>query len=304
MNEYNFKGIIFEGAGPAGLGHVGVIKVLGEHQILDNLTHFVGSSSGSFAAMSLACGASVEYIEKEMMDLNFSDLLENSKCILKHVNRMRKEYGWYSADGLEAYAGKILNHLSGKADLTFGEAFERFGTFLEITITDLNTGNIIYASHLNHPEMEIKVAIRRSASIPLFFACDTEKVMSGIKHYYADGGTINNYPIKRLDTYLDRDQVIGSKLMTSSELKMNDEMLFPKGPKNFIEFSRVIYAILRNQALKIHIEENDWKRTIAVDIGEISSLNFNLSEDEKNFLIKQGRNAAIKFLSKFNQEDA
>ncbi len=58
--------------------------------------------------------------------------------------------------------------------------------------------------------------------------------------------------------------------------------------------------MLRNHALKIHIDESDWKRTTRVDVGTISATDFNLTEDEKVFLLKRGRKGTLESLHNYN----
>jgi hypothetical protein len=53
---------------------------------------------------------------------------------------------------------------------------------------------------------------------------------------------------------------------------------------------------MRNQALKIHVDESDWKRTVKIDVKDMSSTNFNLGNEDKQFLIEQGISASKQFL--------
>jgi hypothetical protein len=60
---------------------------------------------------------------------------------------------------------------------------------------------------------------------------------------------------------------------------------------------------LRDQALRLHVSEGDWDRTIPVDVGTISSVDFNLTSDDKNFLISRGQEAAKAFLERMKKKE-
>jgi len=102
--------------------------------------------------------------------------------------------------------------------------------------------------------------------------------------------------IQKLYEYLPKEQVFGVKLMSSLEIarKRRPTKIVPN---NLLDFTSCLIDMLYDQALRIHIRKDDWSRSIIVDIMEISSRNFNLTDKEKQFLLDQGYNAAEKFFS-------
>lgn len=306
------RGICLEGGGSTGVAHLGSLEILDNHDILPQLTHFIGSSAGSFVAAVLACRATIAFMRKILFDKDFEQLLDTSNCIAGDVWRLYRHFGYYKGDALEEWLGSILKELTGSAEITFEEVYTRFHSFLEVTVTDLFTGTE-YINYLNNPKMMVKKALRRSASLPFVFKSDSEYldttfvrndqlVTAKRRHYYVDGGLLDNYPIHRLYQYLPKESVIGIKLMSSHELH---EISYPgiddssEPPANIVDFTRVITSILRNQALRLHVEEDDWERTIKIDVGTIASTDFKLSDDDKEFLIDSGRTAAKKFLNEY-----
>lgn len=312
--NYQFKGMIFEGGGPAGVAHVGAIRVFEEKGILDQINYFVGSSAGAIAAGSLACGANVSTLEDILFNTDFNKFKDDSTCVCKDIYRFIKHYGWFKGDVIEAWFQDVAERLTGNPKITFKEVYQRYGNYLGVTVTDVNNGKTLYLDHLNSPDMPLSLAIKRSSIMPLFFKADKEvlptrivhdgKVKTkNITHYYTDGGLLNNYPIQALDQVLDKSEVIGFKLMSSKELSeinnahMTDDS---NAPKHVVEYIMMLYTILRNQALKIHINDDDWQRTVKIDVGTISATDFDLSDTDKYFLIDQGKMAAEKFLADCN----
>lgn len=310
--NYPFKGMIFEGGGPAGIAHLGAIKVFEERNIIKRVKYFVGSSAGSIIAGVLACNATYEQLYKIMYDTNFSKFKDDSFGVIRDITRLIKNFGWYKGDELEKWIGDSLNAVVGNRDITFREVYEKYGNKLIITVTDINLGKTIYLSYENNPDMLIRKAIKRSSLIPVIFKADKEEqlteilennevVMKNIKHIFIDGGVLNNYPINVLDDILNLEEVVGFKLMSTEELEKIKipNLVSPNSPDNIIAYMMILFNIVRNQALKIHVHENDWKRSVKIDVGTISSTDFDISNEEKTYLINQGYIAAQKYLDDY-----
>jgi len=305
----NIRGICLEGGGSTGIAHVGALEVLEDTGILENITHFVGSSAGSIAAAVLSCGADADYMRKILVEKNFTHLLDSSPCLLVDFVRLTKSFGYYKGDALKSWLGTVLKELTGSPDVTFAEAHAQFGTFLEVTVTDLTMGTV-YISHLTHPDMMIRTAVHRSSCMPFVFKSpsdildtkfvkDDKIITEKKRHFYIDGGLLDNYPIHRLYEHLPKEECVGLKLMTSNslyELENPEISEFADPPSNIVEFIKIVTTMVRNQALKLHVEEEDWVRTVKIDVGTMSSTDFELSDEDKEFLFNQGKEAAKKYI--------
>ncbi|MEX0598851.1 MAG: patatin-like phospholipase family protein [Candidatus Paceibacterota bacterium] len=314
VKKYPFKGMVFEGGGSLGVAHVGGVKVFSDLGILDQIEYFVGSSAGAIIATMLACRANPDNLAGILMSTDFNKFKDDSYGIIRDSSRFMLNFGWYKGDALESWYGQILKDLTGSAHITFKEAFTKYNTHLTITVTDVNLGKTLYLNHNSSPDMMIKRAIRRSSIMPLLFRADNEimdtKIFENggvrvekIKHFFTDGGLLNNYPIQYLDNILHKHEVIGFKLMSSlqlAEINIPDIQNSPNPPHNIVDYILLLYTILRNQALKIHVDELDWNRTVKIDVQQMSSTNFDLNAQDKTFLLQQGKLAAENFISTFN----
>lgn len=310
---YPFKGMVFEGGGPAGIGHLGAIKVFEDLEIMGNIRYFVGSSTGSIIASCLACGAKYDKLYNILFESDFNKFKDDSFGVIRDISRFISKFGWYKGDELEKWIGEIMKDITGDSEITMGQIYEKYGNHLIITVTDVNLGQTIYITDETHSEMKVKKAVKRSSLIPLIFKADTErqetiymdsdgkmetKIM---KHVLIDGGVLNNYPINKLDEILRPEEVVGFKLMTTVEIEqiMIQNLTDVDYPGNVIEYIMLLFNILRNQALKMHVHENDWKRSVKINIGKISATDFEISDENKKYLIDQGRQAAQIFLNDF-----
>jgi len=306
------RGAIFEGGGAAGIAHVGSIEVFEEKGMFKNVKYFVGSSAGAIIAGALACGGNAAYLKRILFETDFNIFKDDSKGYFRDIYRLFFKFGWYKGDMMESWYHDSLVKLGVDPEITFKQIHDQFGNYLVVTVTDVNTGKTIYHNPDNSPDMKIKIAVRRSSSMPIFFKADGEDLVTSIlengevvdkkiHHFYTDGGLLANYPIDYLDGILKHEEVVGFKLMTSKELyEVHNPHVSANSqpPSNIIDYILMLFSILRNQALKIHVDSDDWKRTVKVDVGTISSTDFGLSETDKNFLIDQGRKAAINFIDR------
>ena len=278
----HYRGIAFEGGGVAGVGHVGVIKKSTQINLYDKLTHFAGSSAGAIIAGLAACRIPSDKIEQIMYEMDLKKFEDSSWFVPVDMYRIFHDFGWNEGSAIKEIYSSILEKYIGDGHITFEQVKRRFDTILVITATDFGAQKTIYYTPDTSPDLEIAEAVRRSASFPLVFCPirDFGKLL-------IDGGTLDNYPIRALYTYLPEDQVIGSKLVGSTDWSRTKSL-----PTNIIDYVKMLIEMLHNQNLRVHVKDSDWKRTIKVDIGQTSVLDFGLSEDQKRDLVKAGEQAA------------
>lgn len=279
------KGIAFEGGGVTGIAHAGALQFIEERNMLNDFTHFSGSSVGGIVAVVMACRTNPGDMKKILFESNFNDLKDNSWFAFKDVYRFVNEYGWNRTGNLRDWLENILKEGEVSKDITFKEMNDTYDSFPIITTTDVNNGNTVYYNPENNPEMSVVEAMVRSCAYPGFF---TPIVENGV--YYADGGILDNYPIRSLYKYLDENEVMGIKLV-NKELKEG-----PQETCNVKDYYVSMLKIIRDQALRYHVKEEDKKRSIFVDVGSVGSMDFDITDEQKEILYTSGYEAAKKHL--------
>lgn len=280
-----YRGIAFEGGGVTCLGHVGVLRYLEKIGVYYKLTHFSGSSAGSMIAALSACRIPPGKIQEIILQLNFQDLEDGSWLILQNAYRLAKTYGWNRGEAMKYIFAQNLETYVGNAHITLGQILEKYGSTLVITGTEVTLKKTHYFTPETHPELELVEAIRISGGFPLAYP----PVSKGLD-LYIDGGLLNNYPIRKLYDYLPQEQVLGSKLVSTSDV-LRERIV----PQDLIHYIKILIEILHSQNLKVHVEDEDWLRTIKVDIGNVTPLDFDICSDQKLRLISAGENAAENF---------
>lgn len=286
------RGVALEGGGVAGTGHSGAIEILDQMGVYRRLTHFAGSSAGSMVAALMACRVSAKEIKEILINLDFRRLEDDSWFYLKDFYRLWSEYGWNRGQAIEEVFGEVLEKYVGDREITYQQVKDRFGSFLITTSTDLGSEGTIYRSPETSPDLPIRKGIRESASIPIFYC----PVRDG-ETMYVDGGLLNNYPIRKLYEYLDPEQVIGCKLVSSVDRTCSKRLDAKTLPTSLTAYVKLIITMLHDLNLKAHVEDADWDRTIKIDIGSVTATDFSISQEDKLNLIKSGETAARKFFN-------
>lgn len=323
---YPFRNLVFEGGGVKGIAYVGAMKVLEKEEILKNIKRVGGTSAGSINAVLFASGFSTQETHNVLNRLDFNDFKDDSWGVLRDMNRLKNEYGWYKGDYFREWIGDLLNKKTGSSNITFKALQEHTGKELYVYASNLSTnfGEVYSPEHT--PRLRVVDAVRRSMSIPLFFRA----VRDDRNDVFVDGGAINNYPVKLFDRdkYLDdkslirvpkyyeeENQALAIKSPKSSSYIYNKETLgfrldsakeigvFRDGQEpqhreieHFLDYTmQLIKTVLAVQDSQ-HLHGDDWHRTVYIDTLGVGTTDFDLSDNRKKDLVASGKKAAEDYL--------
>lgn len=157
-------GLALSGGAARGIAHVGVLRVLMEHQIPIDMV--AGTSAGSLVAAALAAGLSIEAIEELARSLRWRD-----------VGRMT-----LSRLGIQSNA-RMEEFARARLPVT---RFEDLKIPLAIVATDLHNGSAVILSG----EGDVAFAIRASCALPGWYV----PVIDERGRQLVDGGLVANVP--------------------------------------------------------------------------------------------------------------
>ncbi|MBI1729299.1 patatin-like phospholipase family protein [Candidatus Acetothermia bacterium] len=159
-------GLVLSSGGSRGSAHIGVVKVLEEHQIPIDIV--VGASIGAVVGAAYAAGVSIEAIEAEWLKTNLWRVAKSLRPAFSLRN-------WSSG----AEAMKLFRSLVGEK--TFEDLTKKYAA----VATDIETGEPVVIQ-----KGSLVQAMRASSSIPIVFAPVERE-----GKYLADGGMANPLPI-------------------------------------------------------------------------------------------------------------
>ena len=196
MYAYPFKHLVLSGGGVRGCGYARLWTVLEREGIAPAVTCIAGVSAGSIVAALIGLGFSGDEIEAIVRDMRFGDFADNSWGVVRDFCRLLSRFGWNRGEVFMDWFGDLIAKKHGKADLTLGEAYALTGINLSIHATCLETQKGRIFNHSNDPNLPVRLAVRMSISIPVFFTAVVYNQQT-----YVDGGVVDNYPIWAFDTY-------------------------------------------------------------------------------------------------------
>jgi NTE family protein len=164
-------GIALSGGGARGIAHLGVLQVLYEMKI--PVACISGTSAGSIAGALFAAGVEPAKVIRH---------LKGPRVLLS----LRPSWGRPGLFSLEPVS-KLLQEFIPAND------FSSLNIPLTVTATNLNSGEVRYFSEGN-----LSDAVGASCCVPGIFA---PVQMDG--QFYADGGIIENLPVKPLEGHCD-----------------------------------------------------------------------------------------------------
>jgi len=317
---------VLEGGGIRGLAYAGVLRVMEEKGILQQIEKVGGSSAGSVAGLLVSLGYQAAEIDNIMMELPLQKFNDGSGGLIGKYARIKNDFGIYKGAAFELWLMRLVDRKTNNPSLTFGDLHklhlksDRFKDFY-CTGTNLSKQRLEIFSYENSPDMPVALAVRISSGIPLYFepvALDDhlQKVKKGDSvlfiNYYVDGGMLCNYPISMFDSCdvgclnpLLCDKVkfnprtIGIKLERSQQIDSLNHNSINIPAYDINKFSEYLAAfsnlLMETLSRKYPGLENEKGRTVYVNQGNISPKIKKTRLQDKKALYDNGVKAANDF---------
>jgi predicted acylesterase/phospholipase RssA len=267
-----------KGGGVKGLAFAGAVREL---QSYFQFEAFVGTSAGAIAATLFAAGATGAMLEETLRRKRFRDFLDG-KIWTAPFNI------WFFGG---IHPGVVFSNWLRS------ELHRLIRTQSELLMKDLPTRAVVYASTPEygavifdskggHADSSVHSAVRCSMSIPYFFQPQT---VDGRRVY--DGGLLNNYPVQIFLEQKRPGMLNGASNFIALYLGSEQPPLLKR---------RFVFADL----MSVWLDRNDPKiidqyrsQTIIIDTTPIGTIDFDLTDQEKDFLVLIGRSAALEFIA-------
>lgn len=304
--------LVISGGGIKGIAFIGVFKYLEEFQlnthksndknIIENVIEKDGDidnnkinidikkiyaiSVGSIIGFLYAIGYKSEEMEREIM---FVELQKLQKMSFK---TFIKNYGLDSGNMIMSWLERLVENKGYNKTMTFKQLYKQRGIELNIGSTNLNKYKDVFFNYKTTPNLRVIRAIRMSIGIPLIF--------SAIKYkgeIYIDGGIINNFPIKMFEDELTNNNILGLKITTTGEMEENID-------RSIESIDTFLYHIVNCFILQKEktstLSYKYAEHTIFVNTN-LSTINFNLNNDEKKSLIDLGYCSARGYFEEYKR---
>ncbi|PHV70572.1 patatin [Sporanaerobium hydrogeniformans] len=323
--DTSFTNLVFSGGGVWGIAYLGVLDYLYSENLMENVERIAGTSAGAITACLTSFNLpfselriiadSLDYSKVPGQDEVFTQRTL-SPTIKKQLNkvfgnidcvyRLIKQYGWYSStyiyNWLQTQIAMQFDISKKQPPYTFADfqntsIHKNNRPFLDLYLlgTDVSNQTSVVFSADSTPYVEVAEAVRISMSVPIFFeAIKTTALTTAQKNnplVFSDGGLLAVYPIELFDKISLAQQTLGC-MFTSP--------LIPEPIQNLIDFiSHILSSTTTLQMDYYRRDPECMRRSIDINTGHTSSLNFNVSVGDPtyNFLYQAGYSAAQSYFT-------
>ncbi len=303
--------IVFEGGGVKGVGLIGALAVLEERGF--RFRHVAGSSAGAIVAALLAAGYTAGDLLRIAVDIGFGDFRDRDWVdripVIGKPMSLVKEHGVYEGRCL---AERMRVLLAARGVLRFGDlatsargSSPAFDHRVQVIVSDLTERSLLVLPRdaekigIDPDELDVALAVRMSASIPLFF----EPVRflnprTGRQHVLVDGGLLSNFPVWLFDGDGEVDvPTIGIRL----DEGLDDLSAPGEGIIAVIDFIRLAQTAVSAHD-RHYLERARFDRVISVPSLGVRTAEFDLPAERALALYHAGRHAADEFLARWEAQ--
>ncbi len=316
--------VVFEGGGVKGIALVGALQAFEEAGF--QWQNVAGSSAGAITAALVAVGYSAMELKKAMSTrVDFRAFMD-----AKGIGRLPVVGPWLSlllAQGM--YQGdhclKVIRELiaekTGKKRFTFGDLVmpkepedseedyeKKYKYRLRVLASDISDNTMLVLPQdvaclgQDPDDLEVALAVRMSISYPFFFKpVVLEEGQRKKKHWIVDGGMLSNFPVWLFDSPSGKPPAwptIGFLLAEPGSAEPRHQHI--GGPVSMIQ------ALIRTMTTahdRKALDEIDKRRIVRIPTGKYSSLDFDLDDEDQEWLYNSGYQAAKQFLSTWSFEE-
>ena len=274
---------IFGGGAVRGIAYVGAINAISDIGL--DIRTLAGSSVGSIVASFLAVGYNPDEIKDLLFDVKF-DLFKDIHFSINKQFALSKG-NIFTEWVRECIEKKFYGDLYKKGE-NEPVKFKDLSKNLIVLTTDLNTFKPCEFSSFETPDYEVASAIRISCSMP--------GLMTPVEYdgkRLVDGDLLKGIPLWKL-----------SKNISCSENRILEFRLegdTVSGDGNTFDFLNSIYSCMTCASTDFIMDvfgENDKYDYVKITTGDIIVIDFNMTKESREELVKMGYNDAIKCLTK------
>ena len=259
------EAIVVAGGGSKSMAALGTLHVMKKAGHLEKIKTVAGTSAGAIVAASLALNRDPIQMAKKITEKSYSPDFD--------IKNFGNSFGLDSGRNLFQWIDIVLDNET----YTFRSIYDKTGISLIVCATNLSTSSPVYFSHVDHPDMDVRLAIRMSCSIPIYFSAVRFE-----DEVYVDGALSDPFPI---------DHVMKSSNNVLGIRYDSKEYETPMKVDGLDDFFRALIATTTKD--RYSSDAN----VFTIDVGDLSVLDFQSPKKLKK-AFKIGHDAMANFLKK------
>lgn len=265
--------LVFSGGGVRGLAFVGAYQVLSEEfakrnlKVYDRIKTFCGTSAGSMIALLASLGLSWQQMIHQCMRFDASTIIRSIDIL-----SFSQDWGLHKKTEMVTFIRQVLQTFAGNADVTFQALHQMTGKKLIVSASRVNDSTAHFFSVDTKPTLEVWRAVCASMSIPVLF---TPSYIGD--DLYVDGGMLVNLPLEPVPLEKTLAFLLVRRLPYQVR-QLRDYVM------------RVLYLALNGleHAQLANLPDDLKSHIVQINTGNMSSVEFGISDDQKSHLIVLG----------------
>lgn len=276
---------IFQGGGCQAAAYAGAYSAAVARGV--NFDEVAGASAGSIAAVLIAAGATPDWLERTLKNLDFASLLSRPKgrrLSLKADNRASQAWnlvrfnGMYDAKLIESWVEDRLRELLPNVKskkITFGDLPKPAG----VISANLELQEAAVWSTSRTPHFSVSEAVRSSCSIPFFFQPHGP---------FVDGGVVSNLPLHLVESdESDRRRVLAFTLLDTEQVDR---------PKDVMSTALALAGTVTHGGAAVQLGLRHDIDVITIRSGDVRATDFHrMTPGVVSQLVEAGRRAVDEF---------
>ena len=211
--------IVLAGAGPNGLGQLGILDVLHDKQFFNMKTvkKIFGTSAGAILACTLALGINTKEMIEYIIERPWNKMI---KIDLESFLSWNLNKGLISNELIREAIVPFFKAYDLDTEMTLLDAYNLTGIELNLMTVELATFTDLTLNYSTFPDLPILKAVCMSSACPPIF---TPVEYKG--KYYVDGGLLNNYPLDNITHTLDPkmyDRILSIRILKKPEIVVKE----------------------------------------------------------------------------------
>lgn len=274
--------LVLGGGGIRVIAYYGALMELDKAHMLNEIKHFYGVSAGAMVCTLLAANYTIDELGTLLKSMDFLAFQNITADVLLNI---LETLGADEGTQMQSNIGNFLANKGISKTITFAQFTELTGKYLHMYATKLNTVSLVHFSAETTPDMEIAYALRISMSVPGWLV--PSRFPDG-GCVLVDGGMYNNYPFDCVPAEK-RSRTIG---IAFSPVASTCEKIENIG--QYIE--QIVTCATLPRAARNMRRFRD--KTIMIDVDRFPTFKLDITEEEKNWLVSRGKDAALVYLKK------
>ena len=297
ISKSSIENVCFKGGGMKGNAFAGVDRAFAELGLWPQIKRFIGSSAGAIFAGAAACRIPYKDMAAEIASTDFSKFEDSSWGVVGEGVRLVEYLGFYEGAYFYDWYGNLLEKYIGDKEITLQGVYDRFGSDLVITTTDLTKKKLVFLTRHNYPTLKLCDAVRRSMSIPVFYVPIKEVDDQGLTHLLVDGSCTDNFPLKYFDNlYPTAEEAFGKTIgFDLEDSDQTDEI------NNIIDLVATLINTTIEVIEQLRLSPDDKYRTVYIKTWNYSSTDFNMSSADIQKLVESGYKSTMEFFENLKE---